>query len=143
MPSSPYKNGRLFLSICLRTLCQTSRVSRSIFSHRRPMGRWSFRVSLHHLFISDEPLTPVYDRWLLQDVDKQNPWLSANIIYIFHFLVLYLRNKETISANDLFRDKTLVLFDLTVYTYKRGWLILRGCFWRDDEVSFRPTQILV
>lgn len=136
MPSSPYKNGRLFLSICLRTLCQTSRVSRSIFSHRRPMGRWSFRVSLHHLFISDEPLTPVYNRWLLQDVDKQNPWLSANIIYIFHFLVLYLRNKETISANDLFRDKTLVLFDLTVYTYKGGWLILRGCFWRDDEVSF-------
>lgn len=143
MPSSPYKNCRLFLSICLRTLCQTPRVSRSIFSHRRPMGRWSFRVSLHHLFISDEPLTPVYNRWLLQDVDKQNPWLSANIIYIFHFLVLYLRNKETISANDLFRDKTLVLFDLTVYTYKRGWLILRGCFWRDDEVSFRPTQILV
>lgn len=135
MPSSPYKNCRLFLSICLRTLCQTSRVSRSIFSHRRPMGRWSFRVSLHHLFISDEPLTPVYNRWLLQDVDKQNPWLSANIIYIFHFLVLYLRNKETISANDL--------FDLTVYTYKGGWLILRGCFWRDDEVSFRPTQILV
>lgn len=76
------------------------------------MGRWSFRVSLHHLFISDEPLTPVYNRWLLQDVDKQNLWLSANIIYIFHFLVLYLRNKETISANDLFRDKTLVLFDL-------------------------------
>lgn len=143
MPSSPYKNCRLFLSICLRTLCQTSRVSRSIFSHRRPVGRWSFRVSLHHLFISDEPLTPVYNRWLLQDVDKQNPWLSANIIYIFHFLVLYLRNKETISANDLFRDKTLVLFDLTVYTYKRGWLILRGCFWRDDEVSFRPRQILV
>lgn len=143
MPSSPYKNCRLFLSICLRTLCQTSRVRRSIFSHRRPMGRWSFRVSLHHLFISDEPLTPVYNRWLLQDVDKQNPWLSANIIYIFHFLVLYLRNKETISANDLFRDKTLVLFDLTVYTYNRSWLILRGCFWRDDEVSFRPTQILV